>query len=37
VDVIETGFGDHRDQVETKAEPRFVEARARILHRLRDH
>jgi NitT/TauT family transport system ATP-binding protein len=37
VDVIETGFGDHRDQVETKADPRFVEARARILHRLRDH
>ncbi|MEO5319113.1 ABC transporter ATP-binding protein [Arthrobacter sp. CC3] len=37
VDVIETGFGDHRDQVETKADPRFAEARARILHRLRDH
>ncbi|WP_251024038.1 ABC transporter ATP-binding protein [Arthrobacter sp. ISL-65] len=37
VDVIETGFGDHRDQVETKADPRFAEARARILHRLRSH
>jgi NitT/TauT family transport system ATP-binding protein len=37
VDVIETGFGDHRDQVETKADPRFAEARARILHRLRKH
>jgi NitT/TauT family transport system ATP-binding protein len=37
VDVIETGFGDHRDQVQTKADPRFTQARARILHRLRDH
>jgi NitT/TauT family transport system ATP-binding protein len=37
VDEIETGFGDHRDQVETKADPRFAEARARILHRLRAH
>ncbi|WP_433875556.1 ABC transporter ATP-binding protein [Sinomonas atrocyanea] len=35
VDVIETGFGDHRDQLETKADPRFAEARARIMHRLR--
>ena len=37
VDEIETGFGDHRDQLETKADPRFAEARARILHRLRAH
>jgi NitT/TauT family transport system ATP-binding protein len=37
VDVIETDFGEVRDQVETKADPRFAEARARILHRLRDH
>jgi NitT/TauT family transport system ATP-binding protein len=37
VDVIETDFGEVRDQVETKADPRFSEARARILHRLRDH
>jgi len=37
VDVIETNFGEVRDQVETKADPRFAEARARILHRLRDH
>ncbi|ASN53686.1 ABC transporter ATP-binding protein [Sinomonas sp. R1AF57] len=35
VDVIETGFGDHRDQLETKADPHFAEARARIMHRLR--
>ncbi|BCT74340.1 ABC transporter [Sinomonas cyclohexanicum] len=35
VDVIETGFGDQRDQLETKADPRFAEARARIMHRLR--
>jgi NitT/TauT family transport system ATP-binding protein len=35
VDVIETGFGPERDQVETKALPFFSEARARILHRLR--
>lgn len=35
VDVIETGFGPERDQVETKAHPFFSEARARILHRLR--
>lgn len=37
VDVIETGFGANRDQVETKADPRFSEARGRILHRLRGH
>ncbi|NKX51958.1 hypothetical protein HER39_15575 [Arthrobacter deserti] len=37
VDVIKTNFGEVRDQVETKADPRFAEARARILHRLRDH
>ena len=36
VDVIETGFGTHRDQVATKADPRFQDARARILTRLRD-
>lgn len=35
VDVIETGFGPERDQVETKALPFFSEARARILHLLR--
>lgn len=35
VDEIVTGFGDVRDQVDTKADPRFAEARARILHRLR--
>lgn len=35
VDEIETGFGDVRDQVATKADPRFADARARILHRLR--
>ncbi|HWL61146.1 MAG TPA: ABC transporter ATP-binding protein [Microbacteriaceae bacterium] len=35
VDVIETGFGAQRDQVATKADPRFSEARARILNRLR--
>ncbi|GGF00076.1 ABC transporter ATP-binding protein [Mycetocola zhadangensis] len=35
VDVIETGFGTHRDQVATKADPRFQDARARILTRLR--
>ncbi|NLT26108.1 MAG: ABC transporter ATP-binding protein [Microbacteriaceae bacterium] len=35
VDVIETGFGTHRDQVETKADPRFQDARGRILTRLR--
>ncbi|NVM98114.1 ABC transporter ATP-binding protein [Arthrobacter sp. SDTb3-6] len=35
VDVIVTGFGEERDQVDTKADPRFGEARARILHRLR--
>lgn len=35
VDVIETGFGSDRDQVETKADPRFSEARARVLIRLR--
>lgn len=35
VDVIETGFGPERDQVETKAHPFFSEARARILNRLR--
>lgn len=37
VDIIETGFGDERDQVLTKADPRFAEARARILIRLRNH
>lgn len=37
VDVIETGFGSVRDQVKTKADPRFSDARARILTRLRDH
>ena len=37
VDVIETGFGKHRDQVQTKADPRFTEARGRILNRLRAH
>lgn len=36
VDVIETGFGTHRDQVATKADPRFQDARGRILTRLRD-
>lgn len=35
VDVIETGFGSERDQVATKADPRFAEARGRILTRLR--
>ena len=35
VDEIVTGFGEARDQVDTKADPRFAEARARILHRLR--
>lgn len=35
VDIIETGFGRERDQIETKALPFFSEARARILHRLR--
>lgn len=35
VDVIETGFGTHRDQVATKADPRFQDARGRILNRLR--
>ncbi|QEE60370.1 ABC transporter ATP-binding protein [Salinibacterium sp. dk2585] len=35
VDQIETGFGSHRDQVETRADPRFAEARGRILTRLR--
>lgn len=35
VDVIETGFGTHRDQVATKADPRFQDARGRILTRLR--
>lgn len=37
VDVIETGFGTHRDQVATKADPRFQDARGRILTRLRKH
>jgi NitT/TauT family transport system ATP-binding protein len=37
VDEIVTGFGAVRDQVDTKADPRFAEARARILHRLRKH
>ncbi|MFV0374735.1 ABC transporter ATP-binding protein [Microbacterium sp.] len=37
VDVIETGFGSHRDQVATKADPGFQSARARILGILRDH
>ncbi|QRQ78423.1 MULTISPECIES: ABC transporter ATP-binding protein [Micrococcaceae] len=35
VDEIVTGFGDTRDQLATKADPRFTEARARILVRLR--
>lgn len=35
VDVIETGFGTIRDQVKTKADPRFQDARGRILTRLR--
>lgn len=35
VDEIEIGLGERRDQIETKADPRFAEARARILHRLR--
>lgn len=35
VDEIEIDLGWERDQVETKADPRFGEARARILHRLR--
>lgn len=35
VDTVVTGFGSHRDQVATKADPRFSEARARILERLR--
>lgn len=36
VDEIVTGFGSHRDQVTTKSDPRFAEARARILTRLRE-
>lgn len=35
VDVVTTGFGEYRDQVETKSDPRFTEARGRILKRLR--
>jgi len=35
VDIIETDFGGHRDQVKTKADPRFADARSRILVRLR--
>ncbi|RAN78170.1 ABC transporter [Bacillus sp. SRB_336] len=35
VDEIVTGFGAERDQLATKADPRFAEGRARILHRLR--
>lgn len=35
VDLIDTDFGAHRDQVKTKADPRFAEARSRILTRLR--
>lgn len=35
VDEIITGFGEQRDQLATKADPRFAEARARIMHRLR--
>lgn len=35
VDEIITDFGDTRDQLATKADPRFAEARARILVRLR--
>lgn len=35
VDEIKTGFGLHRDQVTTKADPRFQDARKRILTRLR--
>lgn len=35
VDEIVTGFGEDRDQLATKADPRFADARARIMHRLR--
>lgn len=35
VDEIVTGFGANRDQLATKADPRFAELRARILVRLR--
>lgn len=35
VDEIITGFGEERDQLTTKADPRFAEARARIMRRLR--
>ncbi|MBF0672544.1 MAG: ABC transporter ATP-binding protein [Salinibacterium sp.] len=35
VDEIHTGFGSHRDQVETRSDPRFAEARGRILTLLR--
>ncbi|GGH42341.1 ABC transporter [Microbacterium album] len=31
VDVLDTDFGDHRDQAATKADPRFGEARTKIL------
>jgi NitT/TauT family transport system ATP-binding protein len=35
VDVVEVPFGLDRDQIATKADPRFTEARARILNRIR--
>lgn len=35
VDEIITDFGDSRDQLETKADPRFAEARARIMSQLK--
>jgi NitT/TauT family transport system ATP-binding protein len=35
VDVVDEDFGLARDQLSTKADPRFAEARARILARLR--
>ncbi|MQA08977.1 MAG: ATP-binding cassette domain-containing protein [Pseudonocardiaceae bacterium] len=35
VDVVEVPFGQDRDQIQTKAEPAFTEARARILGRIR--
>ncbi|WP_159502460.1 ABC transporter ATP-binding protein [Microbacterium sp. 18062] len=31
VDVVQIPFGEQRDQIETKADPRFTEARSRIL------
>jgi len=35
VDVVDVPFGQDRDQIQTKAEPAFTEARARILGRIR--